>query len=211
MKAIKALARTPLRALTLVLALTVAVGTNSASADDPAAEARSFLKTFSDQAVAALANGGLSPSERESTLKTLISNGFEIDTIGRLALGRHWKSATDSQRSEFKALFENYVTTATIRRLSDYSGEVLEIGRARTASNADLVSVASQIRNPNGGALGVEWRLRRTADADWRIIDVVIEGVSMLQTHRAEFDAVIRSKGAGLEGLLDKLRSITRA
>ena len=215
MTLITALARKPLHSLVLpfalALTLSLALLPGRALAEDPASEARVFLQGFSDAAVATLSDAQLSQVERTEALNVLITKGFEIDTIGRLALGRHWKSATDGQRSEFRALFQSYVTSATIKRLSGYSGEVLELGKARAAANSELVAVPSQIRGPNGSGIGVEWRLRRTQESGWRIIDVVIEGVSMLQTHRAEFDAVIRRGGAGVEGLLAKLRSIVQA
>lgn len=210
-----ALARFPLRSLALsfavALALSLAALPGQARADDSAKLARSFMQGFSDQAVAALTNPALSESDRQATLTALINNGFEIDTIGRLALGRHWKTATEEQRAEFRALFQSYVTSATIKRLAGYSGEVLELGKARLAGKRELVSIPSEIRSPGSKGIKVEWRLRRSADSDWRIIDVVIEGVSMLQTHRAEFDAVIRKGGVGVEGLLAKLRSIVQA
>ena len=214
MTANTALARFPsfkiLAPFAFALVLTLAALPGRALAGDPASDAQAFLQSFSEQAVATLANASLSDRERDTTLKSLLINGFEMKTIGRLALGRHWKRANDSQRSEYSDLFETYVTSATIKRLSGYSGEVLELGKARTAGKSELVSIPSQIRSPNGSSINVEWRLRHTAESDWRIIDVVIEGVSMLQTHRAEFDAVIRQGGSGLDGLLAKLRSIVQ-
>ena len=215
MTSILALARFPARAFALPFALALllsfAVLPGRALADDPASQARAFLEGFSEQAVATLSNAAMSERERQHALKALINNGFEIDTIGRLALGRHWKAASDQQRAEFSNLFQSYVTDATIKRLSGYSGEVLELGATRTAKSRELVSIASQIRRPGGTGIKVDWRLRQVAAGDWRIIDVVIEGVSMLQTHRAEFDAVIRQGGVGVEGLLAKLRSIVQA
>ena len=215
MTAIAALAQNAIRTLALpfalALALAVAALPSSALAEDPADEARAFLKSFGDAAVATLTDGRLSAEQREATLKDLINNGFELDTIGRLALGRHWKAATESQRAEFRGLFQSYVTNATVKRLSGYSGEELDLGPARVAGKSELVAVPSRISRPGEAGISVEWRLRRGADAKWRIIDVVIEGVSMLQTHRAEFDAVIRQGGGGLEVLLTKLRSIVRA
>ncbi len=66
--------------------------------------------------------------------------------------------------------------------------------------------VSSRIIRPGGPAVSVEWRLRADAGA-WRVVDVVIEGISMALTQRAEYTAVIRASNNGLEGLLARLRT----
>ena len=192
--------------LALILAAQPARGAETQGPD----EARQFLQTFGQRAVGMLADTSLSESQRESAFRALIRAGFEIDTIGKLVLGRHWKTASESQRREFSALFEDYVVFTTLERLSGYTGQVLEVGAARLTQNNKLVTVSSRIARGSGPAIRLDWRIRRT-HRDWRIIDVVIEGVSMLQTHRAEFDAVIRNNGKGLDGLLQRLRTIVAA
>lgn len=197
-------------ALALTLALGLAVsGARAAEVQGPEG-ARQFLQSFGDRAVAALSAGSQSQEQRTEAFRGLIRNGFEIDVIGRLALGRHWKSASDAQRAEFVQLFEAYVVVSTVRRLSDYSGEVLKVGAARPAAKNGLVTVRSSIARKAGAEIALDWRLRH-GEGGWRVIDVVVEGVSMLQTQRAEFDAVIRNNGQGLDGLLDRLRVMVEA
>ena len=207
----RALSRRGLGSLA-VLMLIAALGTGEGRAAETQGpeQARKFLQTFGDQAVATLAAGGMTYQQRKDAFRGLIRSGFEIGTIGRLVLGRHWKSASEAQRVEFHRLFEDYVVVTTVKRLSGYSGEVLAVGAARPASSSGLVTVNSSILTGSGGKIALDWRLRYNEGA-WRVIDVVVEGVSMLQTQRAEFDAVIRNNGQGLDGLLSKLRSLVEA
>jgi phospholipid transport system substrate-binding protein len=65
------------------------------------------------------------------------------------------------------------------------------------------------VLRPDHPAVAVDWRLRRTAEG-WRIVDVMIEGVSMTITHRSEFAAVISNSPGRIEGLLQKLREKTK-
>lgn len=197
-------------AVALLLAFSLAIPSARAAEVQGPEGARQFLQSFGDQAVAALSAGSQSQEQRTEAFRGLIRSGFEIGTIGRLVLGRHWKRASEDQRAEFKQLFEAYVVVTTVRRLSDYSGEVLKVGAARPSAKNGLVTVRSSIARKAGSAIVLDWRLRH-GDGGWRVIDVVVEGVSMLQTQRAEFDAVIRNSGQGLDGLLDRLRVMVQA
>ena len=198
--------------LGLSLAATPALGgeVQLSKAEEGPEQARAFLQSFGDRAVATLADAGMDQAQRREAFRGLIRSGFEVDTIGRLVLGRHWKTASEAQRSEFSRLFEDYVVVTTVKRLSGYAGEVLTVGAARPATQNGLVTVNSSIERNAGADIVLDWRLRYH-EGSWRVIDVVVEGVSMLQTQRAEFDAVIRNNGAGIDGLLSKLRSIVQA
>ena len=80
---------------------------------------------------------------------------------------------------------------------------MIDGGRPKGKSGA---IVSSRIIRRQGEPFHVEWRLRRGGEG-WRIIDVVVEGVSMAVTHRSEFSSVIASRGGTVGGLLDVLRS----
>ena len=84
-----------------------------------------------------------------------------------------------------------------------YAGETVNVQKTIKAGQSD-VFVRTQITNSNGRALKVDWRVRRIDDR-LKIIDVVVEGVSMLVTQKAEFNAVLRQRG--VDGLIDILRS----
>ena len=173
-------------------------------------EAADFLRGFGDAAIAMLSNARLSEAERQEEFRRLIKTGFELPAISRFVLGKHWHRATEQERSEFTALFEDFVTVTYARRLSSYSGEELKIGNARQASGKGLVLVKSKILRPGQSDIQVDWRLRQSQGA-WRIVDLAVEGVSMAQTQRSEFDAVIRRSGGQIGALLQRLRTATEA
>ncbi|MCG8359020.1 MAG: ABC transporter substrate-binding protein [Kiloniellales bacterium] len=194
----------------LALGLVFFAALNGAQAGDRKSVegATAFLKDFGDKAVAMLSQDGLSDTDRKAELRRLIKAGFELPVIGRFVLGKHWRKATDEERTEYSALFEDFLTATYARRLSSYSGEVLKVGSAREASAKGLILVESKIERQAGADVKVDWRLRQTQGA-WRIVDVVVEGVSMAQAQRSEFDAVIRQGGGQIQALLKRLRSAT--
>ena len=192
---------------TLVLSIFLVAGPARAAAPDAESDPVAFLQAFSDRAIAMLADDSLSKEQRAREFRSLLRSGFDMERIGRAVLGRYWRSATPEQRAEFLQLLEEFVVLFYADRLSDYSGETLRTGKARVRGDRDAL-VRSRVLSPDRPAVAVDWRLRRTAEG-WRIIDVMIEGVSMTITHRSEFAAVISNSPARIEGLLQKLREKT--
>jgi phospholipid transport system substrate-binding protein len=119
-------------------------------------------------------------------------------------LGKHGRVASDEERAEFDRLFASGIVATYSRHLGSYAGETLEVGGAKVL-DAGGVIVGSRIVRPAGPQVAVEWRLHGEAGA-WRIVDVVIEGVSLALTLRSEYSAVIRASGGKVEGLLARLR-----
>ena len=127
----------------------------------------------------------------------------DLERTARIALGRVWKSATDAERREFAGLFKAYVLTSYGRRFHQFADRSFTVLGARPAQ--DDVLVESRV---DGGTspIRLDWRLTATP-AGWRVLDVAVEGVSLLLTFRNEFAAVIERSGGELAGLLDELRS----
>lgn len=194
-----------LSAVLLVLAFLAALARGSLAGDDD--DAAQFVRGFGDRAIAMLSDPALDPEDRARAFRRLVTNGFHLDLIGRFVLGRHWRRASDEERAEFRPLFEDYLVASYARQLGNYAGEqlVIESGRAQGERGA---VVSSQITRRQGESIQVEWRLRRS-DAGWKIIDVMVEGISMAVTHRSEFSSVIGSHGGRIDGLLEVLRDKT--
>lgn len=133
----------------------------------------------------------------------------DIALIGRLALGAHWRRAAPEDRQEYQALFHDFMLTSLANHLRPHVGasmdayDTFNIRSVRPAGRRDVL-VATTINPPGRPPLEVGWRLRER-DGHYVIIDLVVEGVSLLVTQRADFSAVIER--AGLTGLLKELRA----
>jgi phospholipid transport system substrate-binding protein len=192
--------------LMLVCAVVMGVLLSTPAAANPDG-ARDFIRSLGDQTVATLSDHSLSKEVRTDRLRRLFARGFDTRTIALFALGRHWRGASQQQLREYFALFEEFIVTSYAERFGAYTGETLAIKGARVAGGGDVV-VLSELEQPGEPGLRVDWRVRQTKRG-YKIIDVIVEGVSMLITQRDEFIAVIRSHGKGIEGLLAALRKKT--
>ena len=143
----------------------------------------------------------ISEANRAARFRELLQTGFDLDYIGRFVLGRHWRAASDPQRTAYLDLFAQYVVKTYASRLQGYSGQSFVIVSERVAGIKDIV-VRTRIGRPGGGAaINADWRVRKYHDS-YRIIDVMVAGISMVVTQRQEFDAVIRR--VGINGLSDE-------
>lgn len=188
----------------LVFCSLVLTGTGQA-ANDEGARAGKFIESLADRAVAALTEANVSREDRETRFRALLNEHFAVDIIGRWVLGRYWNEATEPERKEYLALFENLIVNTYVDRFKSYSGEKLTVLGTVPVAGGDLL-VDSQINRPaSGEPLEIGWRVR-DRNGHFKIVDVVVAGVSMGQTQRSEFSSVIRRNGGRVEGLLAKLR-----
>lgn len=195
--------RTFLPGLAAVLTLVVLL-TQPACAERPNADAAAkFIQSLGDRAIATLQQDNLSLEQREQVFRRLLSDGFALKLLGRFALGRHWRRATPEQRNDYAVLFSNYILKTYSKRLGGYAGETLAVTGTRDAGKQDVL-VLTRISRPSGSPLEAGWRVR-TINGTMKIIDIMVEGISMALTQRQEFAAVISQRG--VDGLIIALRA----
>lgn len=164
-----------------------------------------FIQWLGDQALGTLRTQGMTLDQRENAFRSLMRTGFDIELIGRFVLGRYWQQATPEQRSEYVQLFGEYLVKTYARRLGGYSGETFAIAGAVPAGEQDVL-VKTRIERPSGPPLICDWRVR-SIDGKYKIIDVMVEGISMAVTQRQDFAAVVQN--GGMPALLTALRART--
>ena len=122
--------------------------------------------------------------------------------MSRLVLARNWKRFSKEQQVEYVSEFKTYLSNNYGNRIERYDQEEVEILSARDEPRGDVIVQTKIAGGQFTGAL-VDYRLRKTA-GEWRVIDVVIEGISMVSNFRDQFKAVVSSGGPEL--LLKKLK-----
>lgn len=168
--------------------------------------AKSFVENMGQKAISFLGNETYSQDQKEAEFRKLLKNSFDMKTIGRFALGRNWNSATPQQQQEYMSLFEDMVVNVYAARFNEYKGQKLDVQSARPDGDKDTL-VTSYIVDPNGsGKFQVDWRVRNKGGS-YKIVDVIIEGVSMSLTQRSDFSSVIQRGGGDMQALLTHLRN----
>jgi phospholipid transport system substrate-binding protein len=139
----------------------------------------------------------------------LLKQDFDVPGIARFVLGPYWRAASERERQEFRGLFEDYIVRVYSERFAQYRGETLRVTGSH--SDPERALVTSEIVRPQGDPpIKVDWRLT-TDDGLYKIADVIIDGVSMGASERAEFASVIQRSGGQVQGLLAMMREKTVA
>lgn len=170
--------------------------------------AQKFIGNMGDQAIGFLSNAGMSMTQKEGEFRKLLRSSFDMRTIGRFALGRYWNVATADQQREYQTLFEDMIVNVYSARFNDYKGQKFEARSFRREGDKDTL-VTSYILPTSGQPVQVDWRVRYK-DGAYKIVDVIVEGVSMAMTQRSDFASVIQSGGGSLQTLLSHLRERNR-
>ncbi|TAH32599.1 MAG: ABC transporter substrate-binding protein [Alphaproteobacteria bacterium] len=189
--------------LTLLLSFAF-IPTTSASAGG----AEGFVKNLSDTAISTLTGKNMDQTERDRRFRVLLNQNFDVPGIGRFALGRYWKSASTDQQQEYLRLFESMLTQTYSARFAKYSGQTVKVNGSK--QEVDSILVQSQMINPDGSKpVLIDWRLKQAGNG-FKIMDLIVEGVSMSTTQRSEFSSVIERGGGDIDALIKILRKKTQ-
>ncbi len=168
-----------------------------------AAQAQSFIEKMAKQGIDFLANPDLTIEQRKNEFKSLLKNNFDMRAIGRFSMGRYWSQASEAQKNEYQNLFEKMVIEVYSRRFSDYQGQDFHVSSTSAAGNDAIVH--SFILPDSGPKIAVDWRVRN-GSSGYKVIDIIVEGVSMATTQRSEFASIIQRGGGNVSVLIDHLR-----
>lgn len=189
--------------LLAILALLGAAPAANAQAKTSPQQSETFIQDIGSRAVALLAKYDDKDPRHQEEFKALVRQGFDLDLIGRFALGGAWRSASPEQQKEYQQLFATWVLDSYARRLGAYKGETFGILGSQSIADTDAL-VDTEIKRPDGAPLKAGWRVREIG-GQLKIIDVMVEGVSMALTQRQEFASVVQRQG--LDGLIQELRT----
>ncbi len=165
-----------------------------------------FIQSLGDHAIAIIANKQLPVAQRNAEFSKILSDSFDLKTIGRFVIGRNWNTATPAQQNEYMDLFKALVIKNYGSRMTLYTGEGFQVVGTRPESDMDT-TVTSQITHPDGSQpTAIDWRVRQK-DGKTGVIDVIVEGVSLSVTQRQEYASIIQNSGGQIDGLLQEMRT----
>ncbi|MGB9152118.1 MAG: ABC transporter substrate-binding protein [Alphaproteobacteria bacterium] len=210
------LSRPCLRAFSLaVFSVFLAVPVSGFAADAPATSVHEqavqtpvgkFVQDVGDRAIKIIADKKLSTEQRNSAFSKVLTDSFDLKTIGRFVIGRTWNAATPDQQSEYMSLFKALVIKNYGDRMTLAAGENFQVVGTRPESDVDT-TVLSQITHSDGSkATTIDWRVRQQ-DGKMGVIDVIVEGISLSVTQRQEYASVVQNSGGQIDGLLDTMRN----
>lgn len=189
-----------------IAAILSVVSASRVDAATPREEAEAFIGELAARGSALLENADYTAAEREQEFRRVVFHGFALNEIGRFVVGRYWRNMTSGQQASYEELFSEWMLKSHANRLGGYVGRRFQIVKSVDLDNryGDVI-VNSRVLSEDGAPTVIaDWRVRRFGD-ELKIIDVIVEGVSMAGAQKDEFETVIRK--IGVEGLIESLRS----
>jgi phospholipid transport system substrate-binding protein len=127
---------------------------------------------------------------------------FDFEEAAKRSLGRHWQERTPVERADFTHIFAELLEHAYISKIDRYSGE--NVNYVGESVDADEATVRTKLLTKQGSQVPVDYRMLRQA-TEWRVYDVIIEGVSLTANYRTQFNKIIQT--SSFDDLMAKLRA----
>jgi phospholipid transport system substrate-binding protein len=170
-------------ALALVLSAALCVP-SAALGGEPTDQIRGAIDRGIDIVKRPDLKGNAKMPERRALLRKELFPYFNFEEMSRRALGVHWKNRTPEERQEFVQLFQELLENSYAGKIEGYNGEKIVYGKE--ALDLPYAEVRTKIVSPRGDEYSVNYRMLKSGDR-WRVYDVVIEGVSLVNNYRSQF------------------------
>jgi phospholipid transport system substrate-binding protein len=168
-------------------------------------DASAFVAELAQKALRFGNDRTLSAADRQREFETLLDEDFDLPRIARFVLGHYWQEAKDSERQEFVAVFRDYMVRAYSERFTAFNGESFHVTRQRVEGATSTLVFTEITRSATGEVVKVEWRV---ASGDgYRVLDMSIDGMSMVLVQREEFASAMQRSGAGVPSLIQLIKA----
>jgi phospholipid transport system substrate-binding protein len=181
-----------------VLSLALPVPARASVTDD--------VKKVVDQVVKIVADKELKKPQNEQKrrreLKQAVGSIFDYGEMAQRSLGRHWKERSPAERKEFVQLYETLLENSYADKIESYNNE--KIVYLKESVEGEYAEVRSKVVTAKRDEYSLDYRLLNKG-GKWMIYDVIIEGVSLVNNYRNQFNKIIRNQS--YDALVKKLRT----
>lgn len=127
---------------------------------------------------------------------------FDFKGMSKWVLGRNWRQASEEQREQFTKEFQTLLVRTYAKALLEYSDEDIKYAPVQEKEGAKLVKVQTEVKQSSSSNIPINYTMHQV-DGEWKVVDVSVNGVSLVSTYRGSFASEVRRNG--MEGLLEKL------
>lgn len=159
------------------------------------------LEQTVNQVIEILKTDGLRSDEQKKQLTSLVKQRFDMGTMSQYVLGPQWRKTSPADRDRFIELFKGLLEANYLGKIESYNDEKVTFVSERI--DGDRAQVQSVVLS-GSTEIPIEYRLLKT-EQDWRVYDVIVEGVSLVRTYRDNYREIVRKEG--IDGLLERMQA----
>jgi len=186
----------------LMMPLLLVIGiaqANTQSAED-------IVKATADQVISRIADNrdalDAHPEQIYGLINELVIPHFDFTSMSKWVLGKNWRQASDIQREKFINEFRTLLVRTYARALLEYSDQQINYLPVESNPNSNLVVVKTEVQSSGSNSVPINYRMH-VSDGDWKVVDIAVDGISLVATYRGSFSSEIRKNG--IDSLITKL------
>lgn len=173
------------------LAATLSLATTPATGSDGPTQ---VVRATTSQVLAVLRNENLAREQKQQKIEAIVYAKVDFLTLSRLVLARNWKRLSPQQQKEFMDEFKRHLSITYGDNVDKYRNEDVEITGDREEARGDWTVMTKVVGGSGGSDFLVNYRLRQK-NGQWWIIDIIVEGVSMVSNFRSQFQEIMANGG----------------
>ena len=171
-------------------------------------EEENFVTSFANSAISILSNDTISDAERTSSFTELVMSSIDLNLISKFVLSKAWKNASDEQKENYLIAFKDYFVSSYANKLDQYTGEKVDVIGSQEAGKYVIVESNIVREGTDTLKINLKWRLLNKNN-QITIIDLNIEGISLVIAQREEFQSFLANNDYNLDKLIEKIVSVS--
>lgn len=192
----------------LAVLLSICSGARAQSFDNQ--PSMTYIQGLAEKVVL-IAKQNKDKADQDENVAKLLNENLAYERIARFVLGKHWANASDEEKKEFIDLYAKSLRFAYSRQILSVDLKDVKVYDAFVAPRGQLVTVKTKVTDPNSGQpVAIDWRLFSAPEGGYKILDVLVEGISVASSQRSEYASIIQRGGGKVEAVLAKLRQDTQ-
>jgi phospholipid transport system substrate-binding protein len=142
------------------------------------------------------------PERIYSIINELVIPHFDFHSMSRFVLGGAWNQATQDQQKRFVEEFKTLLVRTYANALREYSDNEIRYYPEQSSPESSLVVVRTEVQVTGAPPVPIQYRMHN-GSGQWKVVDVSLDGVSLVSTYRGSFASEIRK--SGLDYLITRL------
>ena len=181
-----------------------------ARADVDVAKADAFVQKVTNEGIEDIINASVPQKVKDERFEKLFNSALDLDIIGQFVLGRYWKTATPEQRKAFIKVYRELNIKTWSARFDEFKGKNFKFVGSTPSNSKNQVFINSTVAMGEGEPAKVVWRVKQNGST-FKIVDIIIENVSLAITARNEYSAFIKNNAGGIDALIADLQKKVKA
>lgn len=160
-------------------------------------DAQHFVEKISGDALTIIESSTLSDEEKYDRLNTLFMNSVDTDWMAKFALSNYWQTFDQSEKNLYLGLYRDFLMYSYVPKFKSYTNQKLSIKKYTLDDKETMAyTVHTEIISPNTNkAIRVHYRVHKNNAGEYRIYDIIGEGVSLITTQRSDFSSLVAREG----------------